>query len=288
MSREDAVRSEAQLEEALYAVAPRIAYPETPDLASAVARRLQMSRRPPVVVTAGTWSLPWRQPLLITAASLVAVLMVAVLLALLLPGVRASLADRLGIPGLQIVLLDQPAPTVGPDLAMHLRLGEEISLTEAVQTAPFALVSPNVSAIEEPDRIYRGGFGNDRVFTFLYSPGDVFPPTSEPEIGALLMQFSGSINGDFLRKGVYAEDPTQRGRVIAVEIDGKRGFWVEGHSHFFAYLGPSGQIREDTYRLSANALVWEQDGRSLRLETALPVEEAIAIATTIRPIEARP
>lgn len=279
--------SDRSLETALTDVAPLVTFPATPDIATSVTSRLGGSAPIPREASPG-WSFGWRQPLVATAAGLVIVILVTLVLALILPGVRSGLADRLGIPGLRIVLLDRPAPTLPPGTGVRLRLGTEVSLEEAARIAPFSLVAPAAAELAKPDVVYVDDPGQAHMVTFLYRPEDGLAETSAPGVGALLMQFSGSIDGGFLQKGVYTEEPTQRGLVVAVEFGGRHGFWVEGHSHFFAYLDPTGEIHEDSYRLSANALVWEQDGRSLRFETALSMNEAIAVAETVGEIERAP
>lgn len=70
-----------------------------------------------------------------------------------------------------------------------------------------------------------------------------------------------------------------------VEVDGGRGYWIEGEAHrFFLYReGEGGEPRAEDYRLAGNVLLWERDGLTFRLESPLSRSEAIVIARSLRP-----
>ena len=52
--------------------------------------------------------------------------------------------------------------------------------------------------------------------------------------------------------------------------------------HGLAYIGPDGEYRSSTLRLSGNALLWEQGAVTLRLESELQLDQALRIAGSIR------
>ena len=53
--------------------------------------------------------------------------------------------------------------------------------------------------------------------------------------------------------------------------------------HEFFYLDADGEPQPDTARLAANTLLWERDGVTYRLESALDRDAALAIARQLTP-----
>ena len=77
-------------------------------------------------------------------------------------------------------------------------------------------------------------------------------------------------------------DGAQETHLEAVSVGGEPGFWISGAPHaFFFVCYDAGECRQERYRLAGNVLIWEQDGVTLRLESALPREEALAIAESV-------
>jgi hypothetical protein len=63
----------------------------------------------------------------------------------------------------------------------------------------------------------------------------------------------------------------------AVQVGNADAFWISG-PHQLSLFTPDGEQR---FTVTGNVLLWEQDGTTLRLETALPKAEAVALAETI-------
>ena len=63
----------------------------------------------------------------------------------------------------------------------------------------------------------------------------------------------------------------------AVQVGSHDAFWISGPHQLFL-LTPDG---EQVFTVTGNVLLWEQDGTTLRLETALPKAEALALAESI-------
>jgi hypothetical protein len=57
---------------------------------------------------------------------------------------------------------------------------------------------------------------------------------------------------------------------------------VEGDAHAVGFLDPDGNPWEDTLRLSANTLLWVEDGVTYRLEGAGDLEVMRGIAESLR------
>ncbi len=85
------------------------------------------------------------------------------------------------------------------------------------------------------------------------------------------------------RYGVIAEKAVGPGtEVRAVDVDGARGAWLDGEPHAIIFQDTSGNYREDVPRLAGDTLVWERDGLVLRIEGARDLEDALAIARSLR------
>src|SRR5437660_773596 len=70
--------------------------------------------------------------------------------------------------------------------------------------------------------------------------------------------------------------------VQVVNVNGSPGYGISGHPHGFAYRDPNQRGLEEDFRLAGNTLLWEQGGLTLRIESALSREQALAIARTVR------
>jgi hypothetical protein len=62
-------------------------------------------------------------------------------------------------------------------------------------------------------------------------------------------------------------------------------FWISGVPHAFVYLDADGKAQLDTTRLAANTLLWEDDGITYRLESALERADAIALAESLESLD---
>ncbi len=129
------------------------------------------------------------------------------------------------------------------------------SIGEAGRVAGFRPLAPN--GLGTPDLVYwRADPG---VITLVYRPRPGLPAVrDDPEIGALVMEARGS-----------------------VAVNGAQGFWVTGaqHGFFFYQHGAGGQ--GDNFRLSGDALVWNQAGLVVRIESGLTEDRALQMAGTV-------
>lgn len=150
------------------------------------------------------------------------------------------------------------SPGAPSQLGGGLGLGEPITPGEALARVGEVLV-PNIG---EPDELYAAG-PEGVVLVYRARPG--LAPLGETEIGLVLTQMPGDIEPAYVTNEL--EEESER-----VSVDGERGYWVPGG------LSPSGR----TVDLRAGVLVWEREGRALRLEADLPKEEAIRIAASVR------
>jgi hypothetical protein len=146
-------RRELDLERALAELAADLEFPPTPDLAGAVATRLDeapaRARRRP----AGRWGRwGWRR---LAVAGLAAVLLAAAVL-VASPGTREAVARRLGLRGVGVELGGPPPPTVTtrPGQRLDLGLGERVTLEEARRRVGFPVLVPGAAGFRQPAAVY--------------------------------------------------------------------------------------------------------------------------------------
>jgi hypothetical protein len=260
--------SDRKLSAALVAVGRDLAFPEVPDLAPAVVRRLEEPERIP---DRRPLSLPgpFRRPGRRVALALAAVLILAgsaVAGGLLVRGVRILIAPETTTP--------PPSPTVTGPLGRLLFLGERTTLDEARRLVDFEVLLPRAAGLHEPVTYVDDDPPGGRV-SLVYPAGPGLPKAQEPGIGMLLMQFRGRIELPFIEKLVRTD------QVQEVQVGGSAGYWIEGE-HTLVYLDERGEPYEERSRLAGNTLLWQRGEVTFRLESALTREEAIRIAESMR------
>ena len=249
------------LERRLRQLRDDVAWPPTPDLAGAVAARLAAER----AASAGArgrarrpraaWA---RRPATVAVAALVALVAIAAALAAS-PGVRARVAEWLGIGAVRIERVER-LPDVGP--AADLGLGTRTTLAAARRAARVPV--PTVGALGAPDAVYidraPGAGGVSLVFVARRGL-----PRSTGGIGALLSVLP---DGDvqLIKKLLGAGT-----LVTSVDVDGAPGVFIAGE-----------HVVVPPQRLAGNTLLWVRGGVTYRLESALGREASLRLARTVR------
>jgi hypothetical protein len=298
--------SDSELEQRLIDLGPGL-YPTTPDLAAQVRQRLESElvsrsfspapanqRKGPLTrggMPAGpdagdqgrSWAAGVRTTAIRPALWLAAVLLLIAIAGglLLFPEARNAIADRLGLQGVLIQWIDE-VPTPEPSrVGAPLLLGRQVSLDEARAAVDFPVRVPAAAGFDVPQEIYLLDQDQGEMVSFVYPPGPGLPATDETGVGALLTQFQGEADHDLIEKGLL-NDGAPETDLEAVSVDGELGFWISGAPHgFFFVCYDVGECREERYRLAGNVLLWEQDGVTLRLESALSLKDALAIAESV-------
>lgn len=241
----------SELERALVALGRDLAVPEAPDLAPRILHALER---------------PARTSRLRVAVVLAAILVAVVLAALAVPDARSALARFFHIGAARIEVVDdlpavEPQP---PALDLEFALGERVSLATARQRAGYDLLELG----EKPDRVYLGP--RDSVW-FLYG---------SPDAVRLLVAQTPRIrvDEDFILKKLAAAGT----RVEQATVRGRPAFFLSGAEHGVLLLDEHGFVIEESARLAQDVLVWEEDGRTLRLEGDFSLDEALAIAGRLR------
>jgi hypothetical protein len=257
-----------ELEQALVRLGGELQFPETPDLAATVRRRLAdaQPRR--------GWS---RRPRGRTLVLAFAVLAVAVGAVMAVPPARSAILEFFGLEGATVQRVDT-LPALPADISRSLQLGAPVSLDEAGELARFEVLVPEL--LGEPDGTYHSIVPPGGRISLVYEPREGLPEARETGVGLLVTEYRGDLAPDFIGKMV--------GEGVSVEpvtVDGESGLWLEGEQHFFFYRNPDGQTAEDTIRLAGNTLLVEQGNLLVRLEGEITRERALEIAAALEPAE---
>ena len=212
----------------------------------------------------------WRAGGARRALALAAIVLLAGAAALVVsPATRRAVADLLGIGGVDVRYSDdEPA-----GIAVDLDLGDETSLEGAKAEVGFEVAVP--AALGAPDRV----FVNDDVaggsVSLVCRPGDGLPRTRTTGAGALLTEFRGSVDGDYVKKLLNSGV-----RIRVTSVSGAEAYWIEG-DHTLIVRGPDGTTREDRARLAGDTLIWERAGITYRLESELSFIAALEVARSV-------
>jgi hypothetical protein len=241
-----------ELERQLLVLGRALDVPEPPDLAPAVLARLG-ARRPAL-----------RRRRLVVALAVVAV--AAFLATLAIPDARSALLRFLRIGDVEIELVDElpvvsPSP---PELDLGQALGERVSLEEARSRATFDLLELE----DPPDAVYLGSRG---TVWFLHGT---------PDAVRLLVAQTPAVDVDqpFILKKLASAGT----HVEPLAVRGSPAYFLSGEPHVVLLVDEHGGAQLETARLARDVLVWEEDGRTVRLEGDLTEARALRIAESLR------
>lgn len=237
-----------ELERALLAVGQNLEVPAGPDLTGGVRTRLAEGRRP---------SLFSRRVLIVALA----VLAVAVGAVLAVPQARSTIKDWLGIGNVTIRYVEELPPV--EQATDDLGLGEQMSLEEARERAGFQVRVPTVEGLDDPPKVFYNESSSQ--VAFLYGSEE------KPKLLITQADARGAI------EKIVNLNVTER-ELVVVE-PGYAGVWLYGEKHAIFY--PSTD-HEEPFRLVGNALVYEVDGVTARIEAEISKDEALRIARSMR------
>jgi hypothetical protein len=255
-----------ELEHALVRLGAELDFPETPDVASVVRRRLGRPQRRSRL----------RLPETRTLAVAFAVFLAVAGAVLAVPPARSAILDFLGLHGATIERVET-LPDLPPE-AGALDLGRPVSLEEAQESAEFDVLVPGL--LGEPGYVFYSASAAGGRVSLVYPPGDDLPASRYTGVGLLVTEFRGDLSPDLVGKLVDGG-----ARVEPVMVGGQPGFWIEGGPHVFFYRDARGDIVEDTMRLAGNSLLFERGTTLVRLEGSreLTRGRALAMAASLAP-----
>ena len=250
------------IERRLQDLATHIDFPPTPDFSRELRRELASRPSRPEQRS-------WRRLALVAVAAAV----VLALAAVAYPPTRDGIARFLHLSGVTIQrtsTLPSPSPratdTIGP--------GAVVTLEQARAAADFKVRVPSEPA--EVPTIHLERTDLQPVLSLEYGPSAALPDPHHLGIGLLVTEFRGDLIPGLMGK-LVGPDTT----IEDVEVDGVAGFWLAGAPHEIMVHGRSGD-RPETLRLAENTLVWERDGVTYRVESALSKAGALRIAASLR------
>ena len=172
-----------------------------------------------------------------------------------------------GPPSTMIPLTATPGPTLPSLIPILENLAGEMTLEEAEQTVDFPILLPSYPPdLGRPDRIFVQDADGDMVILVWLDP-------QQPD--RVLMSLH------FIPRGSWAIDKVEPTLIKETEVNGQRAIWAVGPYPLRLYNGDI----EFTRLINGHVLVWQEGDITYRLETDLPLEEAIKIAGSLQPIE---
>jgi hypothetical protein len=239
----------SELELSLTQLGRELDFPDPPDLAGAVRRRIEEVRPAPF----------WRGRALLIG---IAAAIVAVGAVMAVPPARSAVLDFFGIGSAEIRIVDElPEVESGP-----LDLGRATTLAVARRQVP-GLLEARGDEVGEPDRVYGVGFGPGYPITFVWG---------DPERPRLLLT---QVRGEFFFEKLLHGTGTN---AVVTKVNGANAVWIEGERHVLFVKTSRGGGIDLPGRLARNTLVWSRGPVTLRLEGELSREEAERIARTVR------
>ncbi len=232
-----------------------IEWPSTPALHAAVMARTTSERAP---ILRLTLSRP-RRIMLIVAATLLllAGAAVAAKIVIDLGGVIVEITP--GRPGIL------PTPSIAPT-------GGSVTIEEAAVLLGREVPEP--AGLGRPDRVWADEVvteaGDVARVTLAWRARQGLPEISDTRYGAVLMVFEGDAN--LASKDLYEETGVLRFE----SVDGIDYYWTTG-THLLELLTSDGVAY---VRVEGNVLLWRDGPHTMRLETSLPMTEALRMSAS--------
>ena len=245
------------IELALRSLGKDLDYPDAARLAEDVRRRIEAA--------------PAHRPVPLRRRRFRTVALVAAA-ALVLGG--AAVAVRFAIRGVDVVTTPTPPPAPVAPPGEGLALGDPISLDGARNAVPFPVRVPD--ALGEPGGVFLDHDVPDGRVTMTYAPSPDLPRDDRTGLGAIFMQFRGTIDEDVVLTKTFEREPP---RIERVSVGDAQGLWIEG-AHVLFLLDNEGRVREESVRIAGSVLLWQVGDVTLRLEADLDRDDAIRIAAS--------
>lgn len=259
-------------EKRVISIAMGLDYPRTPDIAGSVMTRLRPSSRPRFISRRLSWSLTI---ILILFSSL-----------MLIPSARAAIIEfiQIGIvrifgaestppvpveeiPSTMIPLTATPGAASPPLIPVLENLAGEMTLEEAQQALDFPVLLPSYPPdLGHPDNIFvQDANGEMAILVWL---------DLRQQPGRVLMSLH------FIPAGSWAIDKVKPTLIQETNVNGERAIWTVGPYPLRLYNGDIEFMR----LINGHVLIWAEGDITYRLETSLPLEEAVRIAESLQPV----
>jgi len=268
-------------EKQLLSISKGFDYPRTPDIAGSVMRRLRPSPLTPLPLGEGK-----RRPRFISRRLAWSLTIILILFSslMLIPPARAAIIEfiQIGvvrifraeptppnqeIPSVMSPVTATPGPTSQPLIPILESLAGEMTLEEAQKAVDYPILLPSYPPdLGRPDRVFVQDVGGNMVVLVWIDP-------QQPE--RVLMSLH------FIPNGSWAIDKMKPKLIQETTVNGQRAIWTVGP---YPIRFSNGDI--DFIRLiDGHVLIWADGNVTYRLETNLPLEEALKIAESLQPIQ---
>lgn len=264
---------EMNFEAQLRSVASRMEYPRTPDIAGVVSARLRQPTRPRLISKPLAWSLTLAL-IVLSSLMLIPPARAAILEFIQVGVVRIFRAEPTPIvtaqpvPPVQLPVIATPALTASPQSLIPLlqRMAGETTLEEVQARVTYPILLPSFpSDLGPPDHIFvqdADGPMTIMVWLDLQDPGEI------------------QMSLHFLPPESWAIKKVEPAMIEETQVNGNYAIWAVGP---YPVRYKNGEL-EFTRMIDGHVLIWEQEGITYRLETDLPLDEAIKIAESLEPI----
>jgi hypothetical protein len=208
---------------------------------------------------------------LAAAAVLLAIVTLAV------PGTRSSVASWFDVPGIRLEIGpdDEQVRTPPASIGGTLLLGQPVTMGEAAAVAPFAIVAPDGERIASTPETYLLRRDGAVIVSLLYPASTGLPEIGTTGVGLLLMQIDSAESSQLLVKRTMGEQSP-----VSVTVNGEAGTWIAGGTLAVEPVYETGAFE----RSSGNVLIWERSGVTYRMESALGMPDAVALAERLEPV----
>ena len=277
---------DAELIQRLGALAADIAWPATPDLAGRVTAAIQAAPARTQGLTSRIRNLLGIDGVGAPGGRRIARRSLVFALIALLAIAVAAAAIGIGVPGIRIQLgpnTPSPTPTAsapGPSSSSALtspipstsatppgqEVGPLVSMDQARSGAGFGILLPGTTGYTQPAEVHMIGAQPFTRVTMWYADG------------TMLTEFLGEIQPDAFQKIVGGGSTVE-----PVKVGQADGWWISGAAHelMLAFRDPDGQVRWQDVTVTGRVLVWQAGAVTLRLETPLDKEAAIALGASL-------
>jgi hypothetical protein len=193
---------------------------------------------------------------------------------LAVPRSRQAVADWLGIGKVTVTYTDDVPEAAG----RTYDLGSPVSVAQAVATAEragWALEAPPSAG--DPARAFSSRPAG--AVTLVWPPSQGLPEIDDSGIGLLLMAIPGTTDA-----GGVTKQGTSGMTIELVRLKDSPAYWIAGEPHEVVVTDAEGDPVHDGSRLAGNTLVWTEGGVTYRLESGLDRDEAVDLASGLRPL----
>ncbi|HEY6416538.1 MAG TPA: hypothetical protein VIX41_09885, partial [Acidimicrobiales bacterium] len=217
-----------------------------------------------------SWRAGRRRALVAAAAAL----LVGLAATLVAPASRHAVARWLGIGSVTVTYTDEVPAAAG----RTYDLGAPVSLAEAdarADAAGWSLAAP--AGAGDPARAFVGRPAGS--VNLAWAPAPERPEIADSGIGLLLTAMPGTTDAGGMSKQATAGTTVQ-----LVRVGDHAAYWIEGEPHEVVMTDRNGDVIHESARLAGNTLVWTDGDVTYRLESGLDRDEAIELASTLRPL----